>query len=110
MYGLAARSRLGDVPVRAAYWFVSERGEFKRLEYDLDNQVQGRFRDVVTVLVDGIEAGLFPARPGPKNEHCTFCSFQAMCPGDRELSWQRVRDAPELAEYVHLAEGTVRTS
>jgi hypothetical protein len=109
VYGLAARSRLGDVPVRVAYWFISERGNFDQIAYDLDASAVEQFVDVVTVLVDGVEGGLFPARPGDKNKNCKFCHFQAMCPGDREASWSKVRGAPELADYVALAEGTART-
>ena len=105
VYGLAARSRLGDVPVRVAYWFVSEKGNFKQISYVLDPGALERFSEVVTVLVDGVERGLFPARPGEGNRHCKFCDFQAMCPGDREVSWNKVRDAPELGDYVALTEG-----
>ena len=105
VYGLAARSRLGDVPVRVAYWFVSEKGNFKQISYVLDSGALDRFSEVVTVLVDGVERGLFPARPGEKDKNCKFCDFQAMCPGDREVSWNKVRDATELASYVALTEG-----
>jgi hypothetical protein len=109
VYGLAARSRLGDVPVRVAYWFISEKQNFEQIAYDLDAAAVEQFADVVTVLVDGVENGLFPARPGEKNEHCKFCHFEAMCPGDREAAWTKVRGAPELASYVDLTEGTART-
>ncbi|HEY6623880.1 MAG TPA: PD-(D/E)XK nuclease family protein [Acidimicrobiales bacterium] len=105
VYGLAARSRLGDVPVQVAYWFVSEKGNFRQISYVLDGGAVERFSEVVTVLVDGVELGLFPARPGEKNKNCKFCDFQSMCPGDREVSWNKVRDAPELASYVALTEG-----
>ena len=64
LYGLAARSRIGDGPVQVGYWFVSEKGKFTRVTYQLDTEVLGRVGEVVTVLVDGIDAGRFPARPG----------------------------------------------
>ena len=105
VYGLAARNRLGDVPVHVAYWFVSEKGNFRQISYVLDSGAVERFSEVVTVLVDGVELGLFPARPGEKNKNCKFCDFQSMCPGDREVSWNKVRDAAELASYVALTEG-----
>jgi hypothetical protein len=108
VYGLAARSRLGDVPIRVAYWFISEKGGFKQICYELDPPALQRFSDVVTVLVDGVEEGLFPARPGERNKNCSFCHFTAMCPGDREVSWAKVRDAPELSSYVSLTEGPNR--
>jgi len=105
LYGLAARNQFGDRPVRVAYWFVSEKGKFKWVTNQLGPPILDRFRDVVTVLVDGIEAGMFPARPGNGGSNCTYCSFQAMCPGDRQRSWDRVRHAPELGAYVALTEG-----
>jgi hypothetical protein len=89
-----------------AYWFVSEQGGFTLLDSVLDDRLLDRFGHVVTVLVDGIEAGLFAARPGQRGANCRFCPFEAMCPGDRQRSWQRVKGAPELAAYVALAEGT----
>jgi ATP-dependent helicase/DNAse subunit B len=105
VYGLAARTRLGDVPIHVAYWFISEKGNFRQIRYVLDPVALERFSEVVTVLVDGVEGGLFPARPGDNNANCKFCDFQSMCPGDREVSWGRVRDAPELSSYVALTEG-----
>jgi ATP-dependent helicase/nuclease subunit B len=104
LYGLAARTHLGDHPIRVAYWFVSDIGRFERMEYDLRPPVLERFSQVVNVLVDGIEAGYFPARPGVARSNCKFCDVAAMCPGDRERSWERVRSAPELAQYVALTE------
>jgi hypothetical protein len=106
LYGLAALSRIGDGPVRVAYWFVSDKGTFTPVAYQLDPPVLDRFGEVVSVLVDGIDAGMFPARPGKNDSNCTYCSFQAMCPGNRQDAWARVRHAPGLEDYVALAEGT----
>jgi hypothetical protein len=106
LYGLAAQRRLGDGPVQVGYWFVSEKGKFTRVTYQLDPEVLDRFGEVVSVLVDGIDAGRFPARPGRDDSNCTYCSFQAMCPGDRQDAWDRVRAAPELEGYVALTQGT----
>ncbi|HEX3839457.1 MAG TPA: PD-(D/E)XK nuclease family protein [Acidimicrobiales bacterium] len=108
LYGLAAQSRIGDGPVQVGYWFVSEKGKFTRVTYQLDEEVLGRVGEVVTVLVDGIDAGQFPARPGKNDSNCTYCSFQAMCPGSRQAGWDRVRSAPGLEDYVALTEGTGR--
>ena len=109
VYGLAARSRLGNVPVHVAYWFVSEKGNFRQIRYALDSAAMERFSEVVTVLVDGVEQGLFPARPGDKNKNCKFCDFESMCPGDREVSWNKVRDAPGTGQLCGLDRGTERS-
>jgi hypothetical protein len=104
LYALAARSALGGEEVRTAYWFVSDRGGFTLVEVPFDAALVDRLTQVVTVLVDGIEAGLFAARPGPQSTNCHFCQFEVMCPGDRQRSWDRVKGAPELAAYVELVE------
>lgn len=106
LYGLAAQSRIGDGPVRVAYWFVSDTGNFSPAAYQLDPPVLDRFGEVVSVLVDGIDTGMFPARPGKNDSNCTYCSFQAMCPGNRQDAWARIRHAPGLEDYVALAEDT----
>ena len=108
VYGLAARSRLGDVPVEARYWFVNQKAGFKPAGYELTDERLDRFREVVGTIVDGVEAGLFPANPGGEDnlgfEHCRFCDFKPICPGDRDRAWQRVRTDPVLEPYVRLAE------
>ena len=91
-----------------AYWFVSEKGNFRQISYVLDSGAVERFSEVVTVLVDGVELGLFPARPGEKNKNCKFCDFQSMCPGDREVSWNKVRDAAGTGQLRGPDRGTER--
>ena len=60
-------------------------------------------------MVDGIEAGIFPGRPGKSGrgsfENCRYCDFDAVCPSQRDRERERVRQAPELADYVALSEG-----
>ena len=70
-----------------------------------------RLVDVLGVLVEGITAGRFPARPGEEHwqggwEHCHFCEFDRVCQADRDRAWERVQGTAELAAYVALAEGT----
>jgi RecB family exonuclease len=109
VYGLAARSRFGDVAVRARYWFVSQKANFGVVGYDLTDERLERFRQVVGTIVDGIETGLFPANPGAERngdfEHCHYCDFKPICPVDRDRDWERVRTDAVLQEYVSLAEG-----
>ena len=110
VYGLAARSRFGSGPVRAEYWFVSQARNFARIGYTLDAQHLERFTRSLEVIVDGIESGAFPGRPGAEDTrfnsfaNCTYCDFDPICPTDRDREWGQVRDAPELAGYVALAE------
>ena len=108
IYGLAARARFGDVPVRTRYWFVSSAGKFVRHGYDLDDACLDRFRSVVGVIADGIESGCFPANPGPPvngtNANCATCDFTSVCPSDRWSAWERIREAGELSAYRALVE------
>ncbi len=104
VYALAAQQQFGPGAVRAAYWFVSGRHEDPRIEYPLDAERTERFRTAVEVIVDGIEAGAFPANPGPGSTNCTYCEFAAVCPTNRVDEWDRVRRDPALAGYQALAE------
>ena len=70
LYGMAAAHRYqADGPVDVGYWFVSDRGSvrgrFPRDGFRLTAAAEGRFQDVLRTLVDAIEAGRFPANPGP---------------------------------------------
>jgi len=62
VYALAARARFGGLttPVSAHYWFVrKKRG---RIAVDLTAENEQRYGEVISILADGIAAGLFPPR------------------------------------------------
>ena len=118
IYSLAARNALGPgAEVRAAYWFVSSRGEFvlAPLEPELINaqEVEERFKEGLEVIVDGIKKGVFPANPGPARdwggqreyENCLFCNFKPVCPARKDVLWAKKRNNPLLAGYLGLSEG-----
>ena len=110
MYALAAKGAFGndDTPVIAAYWFVSTRGDFRWAEVALDDVTQTRFDDVLRVIVDGIEHGVFPCRLDPpdtwQRTWRTYADPDTRGTRDRYREWVRKRGAPELAAYVALAE------
>ena len=107
VYGLATRQLLGEgVDMQVAYWFVTEKGNFKTrpptpktLEEMLD-----AFSDVVGTITDGIGAGLFPANPGKDGNNCRNCEFKNLCPTRRELHWRRKRNDQRLSAYVAMAD------
>jgi RecB family exonuclease len=110
LYALAAQQRWDEAgAARARYWFTSERGRFETIGYDVDERVLGQFRSVVGTIVSGVEAGVFPARPGEPEwgsyRNCKWCDFDSLCAQDRARAWERKRDAPALSSYVTLAEG-----
>ena len=94
--------------IQAAYWFVSARGEFRRKEFALNSETQGRFSEVVGQIVGGIRQGVFPANPGPAGrdgpQNCRFCDFQRVCPADKRRLWERKQNSPQAAPYLDLAQ------
>ena len=113
VYSLAARELAAGASVKAAYWFVTDRGKFKRAPsewFDLgDEEVGKRFNNGLRTIVSGIGAGMFPANPGPPGQHgprnCSYCDFRSLCPTRRVQMWERKRSDPGLASYLALSEG-----
>jgi ATP-dependent helicase/nuclease subunit B len=107
-YGLAARAQLGDVPLRAAYWFLRDLDEFELVVLNLDEEMLRRFVEALAVIVAGIEAGRFPARRAAlatsSLESCDRCPYDLVCPADRVRAWERKRQAPQLVSYVALVD------
>lgn len=116
IYALAARAQYGGdqlpLPVVARYAFAKpDRNTGKRpadRALTVDDATLAHWRDALAVIVDGIEHGWFPARPG--DDGALFANFIA-CPacdpdglGTAELQrrWAQVRSAPELDGYVTL--------
>ncbi|MGZ4798076.1 MAG: PD-(D/E)XK nuclease family protein [Acidimicrobiia bacterium] len=108
VYAEAARQRLGATDVEAAYWFVSDKGGFEYERFVLDDESEARFRDVVGHIVDGIDAGSFPAAPGEfdayfgSHANCRYCKYDDVCPVDREAQQDAKLGAPELADFRAL--------
>ena len=123
IYSLAARQALGAaVKVRAAYWFVSSRGQFQWLPEEPvsidDPAVRERFDQGIAAIAAGIRGGVFPANPGTleynifmgksNGSNCHYCDFDSLCPARRTNLWQRLKGRREnqtaLAAYLQLAE------
>ena len=109
-YAEAAAQQRGVEPGSAWYWFLKPGYTGKRIGYEIGPEHRQLFRETLRVLVDGIGAGLFPARSGEfdwwfgTNKHCGWCDFDAICPADREDEWDRSRSHPALADVGRLAE------
>ena len=92
-----------EEPVQSAYWYITERGEFKYNQILWDQANTERFTDTINLIAKHIRAGRFPANPGADHhqaiaEHCTYCSFDPVCPADRRESWDRIKFDPERPE------------
>jgi RecB family exonuclease len=110
IYAHAARTWVGDSgrPVEAWYWFVTGRGQYERVGYRLDERVEARFGEVLTVLIDGLAAGHYPARPPEvvftRRGQPSYFDPDGLGGRDREREWERKRGAPGLADYLALVE------
>ena len=113
VYSLAARALFPDATaVSAAYWFSTNRGRFQFVpaaHFNItDESVAERFREGVASIVGGINAGLFPANPGPPGRYgpsnCQYCDFDAICPTRRADLWERKKSDAALSGYLQLAE------
>ena len=109
-YAEAAAQQRGIDRTSAWYWFLKPGHTGTRIGYEIGPHHRRLFRETLRVLVDGIGAGLFPARSGQydwwqgTNVNCGWCEFDGICPADREEEWERVRSDPSLADVVRLSE------
>jgi hypothetical protein len=111
VYAYAARAAYAgsdDEPVEACYWFVG-RGNNRRIGYQVDAAVATVFMRAVRAIVDGIEAGMFVARPVPPGPRpfvpCAYCDPDGLGTAQRWREWERKYGAPELGGYRALLEG-----
>lgn len=115
LYALAARSHFGAAgPVRARYWMVSAERSTPCYHLELTEDMEFHFRVVVGRIARGIQAGAFPADPGPPRadgfEHCRYCDFDRACPATRDRQWAAKRADPALAPVTELLEAEVPPS
>jgi hypothetical protein len=114
IYAAAARAAFpGAAQVEAYYWFIGQRGAIELLGGVIDDRAQKRFASVMRTIADGIEGGVFPARPGEEvwrpsigqtHENCMYCDYDKLCPTGRGEQWVTLRQRDELRDYVELAE------
>jgi CRISPR/Cas system-associated exonuclease Cas4 (RecB family) len=111
LYALAAgqaHGAPGDVR-RAEYRLVERTGDRQSVELAVDERTIERMTEVITTVVGQIEAGCFPARPGPMEwkgpKNCRFCDYDRLCSPARAASWAAKRSSHLLSAYVELAEG-----
>jgi RecB family exonuclease len=110
VYGVAARALRGTptTPVVAEYWFVNDRPPLLPRGYAVTDAVLAHVGTTLATIVDGIEGGVFPARPTASSSdpyvRCRYCDPDGLGVTDRRREWERKRDDPALAAYARLAE------
>jgi RecB family exonuclease len=99
---LGRRPELGS----AEYFYVGRRGEFARRVMTgatLAESAEG-FEQLMTAFAEGMQTGLFPARPA--GDTCRFCDFNGICPGPDEHAAQvaRKESDPRLVDLLAARE------
>jgi ATP-dependent helicase/nuclease subunit B len=112
VYAAAARQHQGtpDKPVQAEYWFVSTKGDFKRIGYPVTPAVLALVGDTLGTMVEGIERGVFPHHPTDTSTTptrwvaCPFCDPDGLGVIELRRQWDRKRSDTGLALFANLAE------
>jgi hypothetical protein len=110
VYGEAARLAHGtpDSRVRAEYWFVSKKGGFERIGYELTADIRDRVGTTIGVMVSGIESGVFPNYTTEMSTSpmitCAYCDPDRLGVVEVRRRWQRKRADPALRIFADLAE------
>lgn len=110
VYAAAGRLHQGtpSAPVRAEYWFVSWKGDFVRIGYDVTDDVRARVGTTLAAIVDGIEQGAFPNHPTAVSSspfvECAYCDPDSLGVVDLRRQWERKRRDPTLAPHADFVE------
>jgi hypothetical protein len=104
---LAAVSDAEDAT--ALYWFITQRGDFTRVDYQPSAEKDERFQATLRAIVEGIRAGAFPAVPKEEDEfrnrfdNCGFCDFDRICSRRRDLEFEAKREDPRVGPWLGVA-------
>ena len=110
VYAAAARAAFGKPTTRVhgAYWFITKKGEWKWIGYDITDDVDKQMVTALSAITAGIENGVFVARPNPDPPYtfvdCHYCNPDGLGSGDRRREWERKRTDPALHDYAAFAE------
>ena len=110
VYALGARLHQGEpeAPVRAEYWFTSNKGGFKRIGYPVTPKILERVGATVGHMVTGIEAGVFPNYPTQTSSspfvECAYCDPDALGVTDLRRRIDAKRADAALGLFLDLAE------
>ena len=117
LYSKAVSQKYPDADIQASYWFVKKSSsELRPSPSDYDSEVaENALTAAVETIVEGIDSGVFPARPGgsaswgggsESYENCLFCEYSRVCPKSKARLWNSKKNSdPALSKYLNLAEG-----
>jgi hypothetical protein len=95
--------------VTALYWFITQKGGFKKVAYPATPGGDDRFRRTVTAIVEGIAGGVFPAVPGDEDtwrgsfENCAYCDFRRICSIRRDVAFGEKLNDPAMDGWTSVA-------
>ena len=108
LYALAGRAQFPEAQaVSAHYWFTKTD---RLIGYPVTDAVEQEVSAAIHTIVEGIEAGVFPARPSEKEQRwveCWHCTPDGLSNTQLRHEWERKREAPELRAYADLCEPVV---
>lgn len=108
IYLLAAARALGTDWRRgsAEYFYVSRKGEFKRMRFEgaaLDARWD-EFVDLLRGLAESVGAGDFHPVPGADGSHCQWCDYKAVCDARIVRLAERKAGAEAASRFTRLME------
>ena len=83
LYALAAESLLGKTVASSELSFCTQRGDFSRLEVQVNDESRTDIHRTVQLIGESIRDGFFPAAPRPGA--CTYCDYRIVCGPYEEL-------------------------
>jgi CRISPR/Cas system-associated exonuclease Cas4 (RecB family) len=95
---------------RALYWFITSRGGFERIEFDATPENLALYERTVEAIVEGVNAGVFPAVSGDEDDfyggwkNCGFCEFDRMCSRRRDYELLQKLESGEMTAWLRVAE------
>src|SRR6202044_159751 len=96
-----------ETAVRAEYWFVSPRGQFKRIGYSVTPAVLAHIGGTPQSMVQGIEAGVFPPHPTAQSTsirvECPYCDPDGMGVAELRRQYDHKQADAAMDAFVHFA-------
>lgn len=110
LYAFAARSALqrADASVTSLYWHLRPDSNYDFTGYTVTKAVEAETIAAISTIVDNINRGIFVQHPEEKTHtksaNCQFCDPDGLALNDTRLRFLRKRLAPEVQEFLTLAE------
>jgi hypothetical protein len=93
----------------ALYWFMTQKGDFKRVVYDPTPETEAAFARTLDAIVTGVRQGAFPAVSGNLDErfgkfdNCGYCDFTRICSRRRDDAFMEKSSDPGMEPWQRVA-------